>query len=97
VEVAEPAVANTAGDGVKYGACGILGGEDGAPHRYVLRSAAGGERELKTKEAGIAIRPGDVIAAKSGGGGGWGDPAGRSAEERGRDVTLGFVDAERER
>ena len=30
---------------------------------------------LKTKEVGIVIRPGDVIAAKSGGGGGWGDPA----------------------
>ena len=26
VEVAEPAVANTAGDGVRHGACGILGG-----------------------------------------------------------------------
>jgi N-methylhydantoinase B len=97
VEVAEPAVANTAGDGVKYGACGILGGRDGAPHRYALRSAGRAERVLKTKEAGIAIQPGDVIAAKSGGGGGWGDPAERSAEDQARDVTLGFVDAERER
>ena len=48
---------------------------------------------LKTKEIGIMIRPGDVIAAKSGGGGGWGDPARRSAEERERDVALGFVTA----
>ena len=31
VEVAEPAVANTAGDGVRHGACGMLGGEDGDP------------------------------------------------------------------
>ena len=91
VEVAEPAVGNTAGDGVKYGACGILGGQDGAPHRYVLRSSGREERVLKTKEVGIVIRPGDVIAAKSGGGGGWGDPAERSAEERARDVALGFV------
>ena len=41
VEIAEPARANTAGDGVRHGACGIFGGEDGLPHRYVLRSAAG--------------------------------------------------------
>jgi N-methylhydantoinase B len=33
VEVAEPAVANTAGDGVRHGACGILGGRNGVPHR----------------------------------------------------------------
>jgi N-methylhydantoinase B len=92
VEVAEPAVANTAGDGVKYGACGILGGQDGRPHHYVLRPAAGGgERALRTKEVGIPIRPGDVIVARSGGGGGWGDPAGRGAEERARDRRLGFV------
>jgi N-methylhydantoinase B len=97
VEVTEPAIANTAGDGVRYGACGILGGRDGAPHRYVLRSAGRPERVLKTKEAGIAIQPGDVIAAKSGGGGGWGDPGERSADERAHDVTLGFVAAGRER
>ena len=36
VETAEPALGNTAGDGVRYGACGILGGEDGVPHRYTL-------------------------------------------------------------
>ncbi|MBM3508382.1 MAG: hydantoinase B/oxoprolinase family protein [Alphaproteobacteria bacterium] len=91
VEVAEPAVGNTAGDGVKYGACGIHGGLDGAPHTYVLRSSGRPDRPLKTKEVGIIIRPGDVIAAESGGGGGWGDPTERSAEERVRDATLGFV------
>jgi N-methylhydantoinase B len=94
VEVAEPAIANTAGDGVKYGACGIQGGLDGAPHHYVLRSQGCADRPLRTKEVGIVIRPGDVIGAKSGGGGGWGDPAERSAEARARDRALGFVTAE---
>ena len=91
VEVAEPAVANTAGDGARHGACGILGGEDGLPHRYVLKSAGRPHRALKTKEVGIVIRPGDVLDVRSGGGGGYGDPAGRSAEERARDRLLGFV------
>ena len=59
----------------------------------MLRSSGREERVLKTKEVGIIIRPGDVIAAKSGGGGGWVDPGGRSAEERERDVALGFVTA----
>jgi N-methylhydantoinase B len=91
VEVAEPAVANTAGDGVRHGACGMLGGEDGRPHRYVLRSAARPDRALKTKEVGIVIRPGDVLDVRSGGGGGYGPPAERSAEDRACDVRRGLV------
>src|SRR3954469_16315533 len=37
----EPALGNTAGDGARYGACGILGGTDGLPHHYVLHSQGG--------------------------------------------------------
>src|SRR6267378_4102088 len=48
VEIAEPALGNTAGDGIRYGACGILGGEDGAPHRYRLRSRGRKSRTIKT-------------------------------------------------
>jgi N-methylhydantoinase B len=92
-EIKEPAIGNTAGDGVKYGACGLLGGEDGAPHRYVLRSKGRPPRVLKTKETGIVIRPGDVFDIKSGGGGGWGKPAKRAAAARARDAKLGFAPA----
>jgi N-methylhydantoinase B len=91
VEVAEPAIANTAGDGVRHGACGMLGGADGFPHRYVLKSAGRPDRPLKTKEAGIVIRPGDVLDVCSGGGGGYGEPRERSAEARARDLRQGFV------
>src|SRR5271163_50405 len=75
VETAEPAIANTAGDGVRHGACGILGGADGLPHRYTLYSTGHPPRPIKTKETGLEIRPGDVLILESGGGGGWGNPA----------------------
>jgi N-methylhydantoinase B len=91
VEIDETALGNTAGDGVRHGACGILGGEDGAPHHYVLRSAGRPEREIKTKEVGLVIRPGDVLHVESGGGGGWGDPGKRQAAARDGDVETGFV------
>jgi N-methylhydantoinase B len=94
IETAAPAVGNTAGDGVKYGACGLLAGKDGKPHRYWLESTGRPDRVLKTKETGIELRPGDVLNAHSGGGGGWGEPKLRNPEERARDVTLGFVSAE---
>ncbi len=95
VEIAEPALGNTAGDGVKYGACGILGGADGLPHHYVLHSEGRPPREIKTKEVGITIRPGDVFMVESGGGGGWGDPRKRDTAARAHDIESGFVTATR--
>jgi N-methylhydantoinase B len=91
VETVEPAVANTAGDGVRHGACGILGGEDGLPHRYTLYSKGQPPRPIKTKETGITIRPGDVLILESGGGGGWGNPADRDPEAIAADHGDGFV------
>ncbi len=91
VETAEPAVGNTAGDGVRYGACGILGGADGAPHRYTLRSSGRPPRAIRTKEVGLVIDPNDVLVLESGGGGGWGNPAERDAAEIAHDIENGFV------
>jgi N-methylhydantoinase B len=93
VETAEPAVGNTAGDGVRYGACGILGGADGAPHRYTLYSEGQPPRAIKTKEVGLVIHPNDVLVLESGGGGGWGDPAERDPAAIAQDLMNGFVAA----
>ncbi|MBL8700051.1 MAG: hydantoinase B/oxoprolinase family protein [Alphaproteobacteria bacterium] len=70
-----PAVANTAGDGARHGARGVLGGADGKPHRYELLKRDGSVRVLRTKEAGVRVDPGDRFAIHSAGGGGWGRPA----------------------
>jgi N-methylhydantoinase B len=91
VEVEKPAKGNTAGDGARHGACGLMGGADGLPHRYVLRSRGRSDRVLKTKEVGIDIRPGDVLRVESGGGGGWGSPRLREPAARAADATNGFV------
>jgi len=75
LETAKPALANTAGDGARYGPCGMLGGEDGIPHDYRLISAGRAPRILRTKEVGIELLPGDCLEVRSSGGGGWGPPA----------------------
>ena len=93
METAKPALANTAGDGVRHGACGLLGGEDGATHAYTLASKDRPHRVLRTKETGIEIRPGDVLQVRSGGGGGWGPPERRSATARDRDQREGLVES----
>jgi N-methylhydantoinase B len=90
-EVAEPARANTAGDGTRHAPYGILGGLDGLPHRYRLRSRGRRDRVLRTKEVGIVVRPGDIFLVESGGGGGYGDPRQRASEARAYDRENGFV------
>jgi N-methylhydantoinase B len=91
MKTAKPALANTAGDGVRYGPCGMLGGEDGAPHDYRLVSAGRAPRQLRTKEVGIEILPGDCLEIRSSGGGGWGPPARRSQQARQRDSEQGLT------
>jgi N-methylhydantoinase B len=94
VDIAEPAVANTAGDGVRYAPYGLFGGEDGLPHRYRLISK-GRTRFLKTKEVGIPVLPGDVFYIESSGGGGYGDPNERDPEAHAADLANGLVTEKR--
>jgi N-methylhydantoinase B len=91
METQTVALANTAGEGTRHRATGMLGGEDGQPHRYRLISEGREPRVLRTKEVGIEIRPGDWFEVRSSGGGGWGDPAQRSEAARARDVEQGLV------
>ncbi|MFC7473312.1 hydantoinase B/oxoprolinase family protein [Dankookia sp. GCM10030260] len=91
IESEGPALANTAGDGVRHGAAGMRGGRDGKPHHYRLRHADGTERVLKTKQVGIPVQPGDRLLVEAGGGGGWGPPEARSPESRARDAAEGYV------
>jgi N-methylhydantoinase B len=90
-EIAEPAKANTAGDGIRHAPYGILAGRDGLPHRYRLRSRGRPDRALKTKEVGVVVRPGDVFLVESAGGGGYGDPRERDAAARAADLENAFV------
>jgi N-methylhydantoinase B len=91
LETAKPALANTAGDGARYGPCGLLGGEDGVPHDYRLMSAGRAPRILRTKEVGIELLPGDCLEVRSSGGGGWGLPALRSPQARQLDSERGLL------
>ncbi len=93
LETEKPARGNTAGDGARYGPCGMLGGKDGVPHRYRLLSEGRAPRVLRTKEVGIELRPGDCLEIRSSGGGGWGEPARRTEDARRRDREQGLTDA----
>ena len=87
VETTEPAVGNTAGDGVRHGACGILGA------RTVCRTATlyapiRSRRADQDQGNRPGIYPNDVLILEFGGGGGWGHPAERDPSAVARDVQM---------
>lgn len=90
IETEEPAVANTAGDGMRHAPYGLFGGKPGATHRYRLITN-GETRFLKTKEIGVRIHPGDRVIVESSGGGGYGDPAKRDPRLVAADLRDGLV------
>ncbi len=85
---------NTAGEGTRHGSAGMLGGKDSPPHRYRLLSKGKPPRELRTKETGIEILPGDCLEVRSAGGGGHGPPDKRALAARERDRLQGLVSDE---
>ena len=91
VETDDPFRVNTAGDGVRHGACGLLGGKDGAPHHYVMRAPNQVGQTLPTKQEGIECPPGTVFEIHSAGGGGWGPPEDREPEAQAYDLRNGYV------
>ena len=91
VEAAGITNANTAGEGVVHGARGINGGRDGAPHDYTLLPPNAAPRKLKSKEINVPVPTGSVIHVRSGGGGGWGDPAKRDPAARAADAHEGLT------
>ena len=46
---------------------------------------------MLSKMLGIQLKKGDRVRLQTPGGGGWGDPALRSAQDRANDIALGYT------
>jgi N-methylhydantoinase B len=68
---------------------GAFGGEAGAPYRVTLERN-GTSQDVKGKET-VRLRTGDVVVIDTCGGGGYGEPAGRSPELLARDRLEGYA------
>lgn len=93
VETAHAAIANVAGDGLRHGARGMLGGADGSAHDYTMLVPGKPPQPLQSKMEGLAVPAGSKFAICSGGGGGWGAPEKRNPEDHAKDVANGLVSA----
>lgn len=69
---------------------GAAGGGDGAPGSHTLMRNGADATALPAKTT-VALEANDTIVIRTAGGGGYGDPAQRSADARERDRRSGLV------
>jgi N-methylhydantoinase B len=71
---------------------GLAGGEPGQPGRLtVTRAATGKTEDLPSKISSVPAVRGDIFRLQTAGGGGYGDPAERSAAAKALDVENGYT------
>ena len=73
---------------------GVNGGLPGQRSRKILHRTDGSEELLQSKCDRIKVEPGDLLHFDTWGGGGWGDPLKRPAEQVSFDVAAGLVTVE---
>jgi N-methylhydantoinase B len=78
-------------DNVRMPAYGVAGGLAGRGGAVTVNPGQPDERAVATLSDGTAIRRNDVIRFETAGGGGWGHPFERAAEQVEADVRCGFV------
>ena len=77
-------------DNCRQPAFGVNGGRSGRPGRVIVNPGPG-EYDLATMSDGNTLKKGDLLRIITPGGGGWGHPADRPAEDVLADVMDGFV------
>ena len=80
-------------DNCRFPSFGVNGGMSGSGGAFILNPGTAEERHLPTMSDGHKLRKGDLLRVITPGGGGWGSPLDRPAEDVLADVRDGFVSA----
>ena len=92
--VGDEAVIGLRMDNIRWPAWGVKGGMGGGAGRIVVNPGTADERELRPMSEGNKLKKGDLVRIMTPGGGGWGSPLERAAEQVRDDVLDGFISAE---
>jgi N-methylhydantoinase B len=91
--IADEAVIGVRMDNIKYPAWGVNGGMGGRSGRIVVNPGTPEERELRPISDNNTLKKGDLVRIITAGGGGWGSPLDRPADQVRDDVLDGFISA----
>jgi len=89
-EILEPAMVIFRGDRAQRPPKGVAGGKPGRPSRFILNPDRPDEKEMPITTQ-VDLEPGATMRIEAAGGGGYGDPADRSEDDRLRDREQGYV------
>ncbi len=78
-------------DNIENAPLGVAGGKAGRPGRAVVNPGRPDERVIDPLTDGVMLKRGDILSVQTGGGGGWGHPFDRPAEDVRLDVLGGIV------
>ena len=92
--IGDEAVIGVRMDNIRWPAWGVKGGMGGGAGRIVVNPGTPDERELRPMSEGNRLKKGDLVRIMTSGGGGWGSPLERAAEQVRDDVLDGFISAE---
>ena len=92
--VGDEAVIGLRMDNIRWPAWGVKGGMGGGAGRILVNPGTPAERELRPMSEGNKLKKGDLVRIMTPGGGGWGSPLERAAEQVRDDVLDGFISAE---
>jgi N-methylhydantoinase B len=92
--VGDEAVIGLRMDNIRWPAWGVKGGMGGGAGRILVNPGTSDERELRPMSEGNKLKKGDLVRIMTPGGGGWGSPLERAAEQVRDDVLDGFISAE---
>ena len=92
--VGDEAVIGLRMDNIRWPAWGVKGGMGGGAGRIVVNPGTADERELRPMSEGNKLKRSDLVRIMTPGGGGWGSPLERAAEQVRDDVLDGFISAE---
>ena len=70
---------------------GFAGGKEAAGNYVILDYGGDEEEEVRVAKADYAQKPGEIMFAQSGGGGGWGDPLARDVNAVLQDVLDEYI------
>ena len=80
---------NGQGERFRHRPWGLFGGGSARAGRFALIRADGEAQILPGKPSGVEVRPGSTISMQTAGGGGYGDPSRRSADDVAEDLASG--------
>jgi len=92
--IGEEAVIGLRMDNIRWPAWGVKGGMGGGAGRILVNPGTPAERDLRPMSEGNRLKKGDLVRIMTPGGGGWGSPLERAAEQVRDDVLDGFISAE---